>query len=351
MTRVTSSITIDRPAAEVFDFIADMANNPLWQQGQESCEWTSEPPLQVGSTYAQRARFLGRTIESGFEVTELEPGQRIRIVATSGPMDIDVTREVRPAGPDRCEVSAVVAGDPPGLMKRAGGAVDKMVERSVAADYRHLKEIMEAPGELPPNHHANYPQFTGLAGYKGASKMVLGRGSDADLVVSLAELTTGTDLVDIGCGPGVAVLAAARAGAAAVGVDPSEPMLRTARMLTRLRPPQAGTVEWKVGGAEELPLADDSADVVWTLKALHHWPLLVEGLAEVVRVLRPAGGFIALETRTWPGATGFDSHGWTDQQAHTLAQMLRDHYGFVGVEVSEHRSGKKAVLVVQGQLG
>ena len=91
-----------------------MANNPRWQNGQQSCEWTSEPPLRLGSTYDQSARFLGRDIVSSFEVVEFDPGRRIRIVTTSGTMPIDVTREVEPIGDDRCRVGATVKGDPPG---------------------------------------------------------------------------------------------------------------------------------------------------------------------------------------------------------------------------------------------
>jgi len=143
MTDIRSSVIIDRPAAEVFEFVADMANNPKWQKGQVSCVWTSPPPLAVGSTYDQEARFAGRTIRTSFEVTEFEPGRRIRIVSTSGPMPIDVTRTVDPVGDDRCEVAAHVQGEPPGVMRLLGGMVDKMVKRNVDADYTRLKALLE----------------------------------------------------------------------------------------------------------------------------------------------------------------------------------------------------------------
>ena len=143
MTDIRSSVIIDRPAAEVFEFVADMAHNPKWQKGQVSCVWTSPPPLAVGSTYDQEARFAGSTIRTSFEVTEFEPGRRIRIVSTSGPMPIDVTRTVDPVGEDRCEVAAHVQGEPPGVMRLFGGMVDKMVKRNVDADYTRLKALLE----------------------------------------------------------------------------------------------------------------------------------------------------------------------------------------------------------------
>ena len=142
--QTTATIRIECPAAEVFDYVADMANNPQWQRGQVSCVWTSEPPIGVGSTYDQEATFAGRTITSSFEVTEFEPGRRIRIVTTAGTMPIDVTREVRPAGDNACDVSAEVRGDPPWLFRLLGPLTRRMLTKSVAGDYGRLKAQLEA---------------------------------------------------------------------------------------------------------------------------------------------------------------------------------------------------------------
>ena len=147
MTEVTASIEIDRPANVVFDFLADMENNPKWQKGQQYCEWTSEPPLKLGSTYDQRARFLGKEIISSFEVVEYESGRRIRIKTTSGTMPIDVTREVTPRSEQHCEVTALIKGDPPRLLRLLGPFLNTMVRSSVNKDYQRLKSILEAMPE------------------------------------------------------------------------------------------------------------------------------------------------------------------------------------------------------------
>lgn len=346
MTDVSTTLTINRPAAEVFEFLAEMSNNPRWQKGQVSCEWTSAPPINVGSTYDQQARFAGRTIESSFDVTEFEPGRLIRIVSTSGPMPIDVTRSVVPLTDDSCEVSAIVKGEPPGLMAKVSGLVDPIVKRSVSGDYVRLKQLLEA-GDLPPNHHGDYKQFNALFGYVASLTMVLGRQHDADVVAAMADLGPGVHVLDIGCGPGNAVRTAARTGARATGVDPSGPMLHMAKVLTRLRPP-TGAVEWIEAGAEDMPLDDDAIDVCWSLKAVHHWPQLEEGMAEVARVLKPGGIFIAFEKRSEPGATGVASHGWTRQQADLFAQMLREDHAFTDVDVREQKSNGAPVLTVSG---
>ena len=100
-------------------------------------------PSAWGSTYDQRARFLGRDIVSSFEVVEFEPGRRIRIRSTAGTMPIDVTRSVEPIDDRRCRVGAVVKGEPPRLFRLLGPLLDRMVQRSVDGDYRRLKATLE----------------------------------------------------------------------------------------------------------------------------------------------------------------------------------------------------------------
>ena len=66
MIEVTIDLYIEEKPEKVFAFISDFANNPQWQDGMVSCVFTSEPPLRVGSTYDQKAQFLGRDIISSF---------------------------------------------------------------------------------------------------------------------------------------------------------------------------------------------------------------------------------------------------------------------------------------------
>ena len=140
----TMSITIDRPADEVFAYVADMSNNPHWQKGQQRCVWTSESPIGVGSTYDQEAMFLGRTITSSFRVSEFEGGRHIRIVTTGGTMSIDVARDVEPIDATSCTVRAHVRGNPPRLFKLLGPVTSAMLKRNVTADYQRLKALLES---------------------------------------------------------------------------------------------------------------------------------------------------------------------------------------------------------------
>jgi len=199
---------------------------------------------------------------------------------------------------------------------------------------------------LPPNHHADHPGFAGFGGLVAALFFTIGRGGDADLAIELTGVGPDDDVVDIGCGPGVAARrAAARGACSVVGVDPATVMLRVARALTRASRSERPAVRYLEGTAEALPLPDGSATVAWSLATVHHWHDLEAGLGEVQRVLRPAGRFLAIERRAEPGASGHASHGWTEEQAHLFAERCRAA-GFSSAEVDHHRHGRRRLLSV-----
>ena len=160
-----------------------------------------------------------------------------------------------------------------------------------------------------PNHHAHHAPFAGPMGVVAALSMSFGRDSDAELAAQLTHLAAGETVVDIGCGPGAALRHATRMGATAIGVEPAAVMRRFARVLARS--PRATVVD---GSAEALPLDAASADVIWSIAAVHHWRDVAAGLSEARRVLVPGGQFLALERRTNPGAKGHASHGWNNEQ-------------------------------------
>jgi len=132
------SVDIDKPADEVFAYLADFENNPAWQGGMVACHWTSEEHGPVGSTYQQEARFFGRPILTDFVVTEFEAGRRISIESTKSTFPIQVTRSVE-AREGGCTVTAHVRGQPTGLLKLFSG----MVPKSVSKDYAALKKLLE----------------------------------------------------------------------------------------------------------------------------------------------------------------------------------------------------------------
>lgn len=202
---------------------------------------------------------------------------------------------------------------------------------------------MDVSSPSPVNHHAHHPGFTGATGALfGLIMVVMGRAK-ARLAADVASVADADHVVDVGCGPGTAVRAAAGRGARVTGVDPAPVMLRLARILTRDQP----GITWADGVAEDLPLQDGSATVVWSLATVHHWKDVTVGLAEVHRVLASGGRFLAIERQVRPGATGLASHGWTEHQAESFAAQCRTA-GLQNVQIENQRTGRRAVWVVSG---
>lgn len=117
----------------------------------------------------------------------------------------------------------------------------------------------------------------------------------AEQVLELASPREDEVVVDLGAGTGLLSLPAARRAEAIYAVDYSEPMLE--RLLERARADGLENVYAVVADMREVPLEDESADVVVSSYAFHH--LRDDGkelaLAEARRILRPRGRLVVCD--------------------------------------------------------
>lgn len=95
-------------------------------------------------------------------------------------------------------------------------------------------------------------------------------------------------LLDVGCGSGAAVRAAARTVERAVGVDLSQGMIDRAHELARATP----NVEFSVADSEALPFADATFTTLLCTTSFHHYPNPERAITEMARVLTPAGRIV-----------------------------------------------------------
>lgn len=94
-------------------------------------------------------------------------------------------------------------------------------------------------------------------------------------------------LLDIGCGAGQWLMAAAELGAIPAGIDISQVAIDACRKIV----PQA---ELYCGPAEELPFEDRRFDVISCLGALEHFLEPETALGEMVRVAKPKASLLIL---------------------------------------------------------
>lgn len=111
------------------------------------------------------------------------------------------------------------------------------------------------------------------------------------------QLEPGSTILDVGCGSGTDTFVAARRSGSTgrvVGVDMVPEMVDLASVAAA----RAGidNVDFIAGLAEELPLGDQSVDVVITNGVLHLCPDKQLVLSELRRVLRPGGSVFGADT-------------------------------------------------------
>lgn len=108
--------------------------------------------------------------------------------------------------------------------------------------------------------------------------------------VALASLREGETVVDLGSGPGFdCFLAANKVGeeGKVIGVDMTHEMLEKAR--ENARQGGYGNVEFRLGEIENLPVADNSADVIISNCVINLSPDKARVFREAFRVLKPGG--------------------------------------------------------------
>jgi SAM-dependent methyltransferase len=100
---------------------------------------------------------------------------------------------------------------------------------------------------------------------------------------ALQALALGPDdrFLDVGCGTGAAVRAAAAIAKRAVGVDIAPGMIARAEELAAGVP----NAEFVVGDSEDLPFADGEFTAALCTASFHHYPNPRRALAEIARVL------------------------------------------------------------------
>jgi SAM-dependent methyltransferase len=122
-----------------------------------------------------------------------------------------------------------------------------------------------------------------------------------ELLLDLAGVGPGTEMLDVACGPGMVACAAARHARRVTGIDLTPAMLEQARALQAKL--GLDNLDWRLGDATALPFEAGSFDAVTTRYSMHHVADPDEVAAELLRVARP-GARVAIADMVLPRAQG-----------------------------------------------
>lgn len=144
MININSSITIERPVGEVFDFVRNQENAQMWLSGWLESRPTSDTE-GVGFTWVDVIEVFGRRVESEFELTKFEPNRMFAFRSIRGSFPISGVYSFEPVE-EGTAVTFDLQGEPGGFFKLAEPLLGRMLQRQWDANLANIKDVMETAG-------------------------------------------------------------------------------------------------------------------------------------------------------------------------------------------------------------
>ncbi|MBM3547660.1 MAG: class I SAM-dependent methyltransferase [Alphaproteobacteria bacterium] len=159
--------------------------------------------------------------------------------------------------------------------------------------------------------------------------------------VEALEMAFGETVLEIGCGPGDAIVRLVRGGLARriVAIDHAPDMVEAAKALNRAAI-REGKVDIRECSVSEMPFREGSFDAVLAVNSVQFWPHLRLDLKSVLRILKPGGRFlIAMRMTMEPRAR---------RRCEMLLRAL-PNAGFVEVTMEEATTRAMRVALIFGK--
>ena len=145
MIRIETREMIRRPIDEVFEFVSNVENNPLWQSSVSEGKQTSSGSLGVGTTIMTDSRYLGLRIKTDWEVIEYEPNKKYVAKSISGRRQAKGTWAFEPV-PNGTRIDLVAEIGFSGLLIIVEPLLKIIGQKETEKEFAALKDLLEAQG-------------------------------------------------------------------------------------------------------------------------------------------------------------------------------------------------------------
>ena len=142
MPAFENTVTIQRPAEDVFAFLADFENIPRWNYAIEQTSKISAGPAGVGTRYRQTRTIPSRGVED-FEITAFEPARYLAIRGQIGPFQAAISYVLEPRAGATQIVNAVELRPLPAMLRVLAPLAAPRVKAAVAQNLGQLKRLLE----------------------------------------------------------------------------------------------------------------------------------------------------------------------------------------------------------------
>lgn len=138
--KVERNISVARPPAEVFSYIADVRNDPTWHTDVEVR--SSSDVVAMGTVFSVKVKPSMGVSEGTMTVSRFEPGKLIEFHGRMGKMDPTVTNICEPDA-QGTRVTRRVEMQPPGVMRVMTPLMKRMIAKSNDGFLANLKRLLE----------------------------------------------------------------------------------------------------------------------------------------------------------------------------------------------------------------
>ena len=146
MLTVTDRITIHRKAEEIWDYLIDLDNLPVYESQVTRVEQITDGDVGVGTRWRGSTKVLGRNLDWVTECTVFEPARTYTFKTIEAKLDYQITWTLTPSG-DGTDVDyrLEAASGLGGMFGKLGDSlVIKAQQHTVKANLANLKELLEA---------------------------------------------------------------------------------------------------------------------------------------------------------------------------------------------------------------
>ena len=142
MISININTLILRPIWDVFDFITNLENNSQWQYGSLESVQISDGSMRVGTLFSSFGHFMGRRIQSSFEVTEFKANESFGFETISGPIQLQTSYsfETLEFGTHILASSLI---NPGGFFKLVDPIVARVAKKQYKENLTRLKKLLE----------------------------------------------------------------------------------------------------------------------------------------------------------------------------------------------------------------
>ena len=138
MARAEATITIDRPATEVFPWLVDPEKRLRWVDGLAASEESG------AGRFRETMEAMGRRVEVTSEVVASDEPRRLEVRSAGGGVTAVIAHRLEDDGEGATRLTSALDLRLGGLLRFAGGLAATQAQRSLEQSLARLKELLEA---------------------------------------------------------------------------------------------------------------------------------------------------------------------------------------------------------------